>query len=153
MTALTASPKRPRPVVTPQMIVATLTFVAGQAVAFGLIPAATSSKVVSAAPIVVGAVFALVAALHGSAAVYSESRVTPREDPMALVTQPNGSQQLEPLVPLSLAVQATPNTAGIEDAPSDFSDLEPASAGEASPGSGARFEFQAQTLSQPDQSM
>jgi len=149
MTALTASPRRPRPVVTPQLIVAALTLLAGQAVAFGLIPEATSSKVVSAAPIVVGAVFAVAAALHGTAAVYSERRVTPSEDPMALVTQPNGSQRFEQLVPLSLAVQVTPNTAGIEDATSDFSDLEPGPAGEGSPGSGAQLQFHADPLSDP----
>lgn len=123
MTRPTAVPKRPQPVITQQAIVAGVTFVVGQAVAFGLVPQATSSRVLSVAPIVVGAVFAVLAVLHGSVAVYSSHQVTPSADPQAEVTQADGTKRLEPLVPLSLAVTATPNQAGIEDPVDDLSDL------------------------------
>jgi hypothetical protein len=115
--------KRPQPVITPQVIIAAFTFAVGQAVAFGLVPEATSTKVISVVPIVVGAAFALIAALHSTVAVFSAKKVTPTDDPHAMVVRPDGTQVLEPLVPLSLAVQAIPNQAGVEDLSDNYSDL------------------------------
>lgn len=117
--------KRPQPVLTPQLIAAVITFAAGQAVAFGLIPEATSSKVVSSAPIAVGALFTVVAALHSIVAIFTARRVTPSVDPQAVVVRADGTKAIEPLVPLSLAVQAQPNPVGVEDPDDSFTDLLP----------------------------
>jgi hypothetical protein len=123
MTAAAGKTSTSHPVVTPQVVIAAITFVLGQAVAFGLIPSVTSSKVLSVAPILVGAVFALVAAAHSMAAVASARRVTPTANPRTTVTAADGSRALEPLVPLSLAAVVAPDDTGIADPADDYRDL------------------------------
>jgi hypothetical protein len=117
------APPTTHPVVTPQVVVAAITLVVGQVVAFGLVPEATGSKVLSATPIIVGAAFAAVAAAHSVVAIFSARKVTPTASPRALVTAADGTQALEPLVPLSLATVVAPDDTGIADPADDYRDL------------------------------
>ncbi len=123
MTADTGTTSTTHPVVTPQVVVAAISLVLGQAVAFGLIPSATSSKVLGVAPILTGAAFAVIAAAHSVAAVFSARRVTPTANPRTTVTAADGTRTLEPLVPLSLAAVVAPNDTGIPDPTDDYRDL------------------------------
>ena len=117
------TPKRPRPVLTSQVVISAITVLLGQAVAFGLIPQATNAKVLSAVPIVVSALFIAFGAVHSAVAAFSSKKVTPSADPRAAVVQADGTTALEPLVPLSLAVQAVPNQLGAVDRSDDFADV------------------------------
>lgn len=123
MTSPGAAPKTSHPVVTAQVITAAITALLGEAVAFGLIPNATSSKVLGVAPIVVGAAFALVAAVHAVVAVFSARKVTPTASPRSIVTAADGIRTVEPLVPLSLAALVAPIEGGIETATDDYRDV------------------------------
>ncbi len=123
MTTPTNAPPTRHPVVTAQVVVAVITAVVGQAVAFGLIPHETSSKVLGAAPIVVGAAFAVMAAVHGVVAVFSARRVTPTANPRVVVTAADGTRSVEALVPLSLAALVAPDDTGITDPADDYRDL------------------------------
>jgi hypothetical protein len=123
MTSPGGAPRTSHPVVTQQVVVAAITLALGQAVAFGVIPAATSSKVASAAPILVGVAFAVFAAAHSVAAVFSARKVTPTANPRAVVTAADGTATMQPLVPLSLATLVAPNDAGIDSVADDYRDL------------------------------